>query len=81
MAFLPETQGTRQSHTVFFQAREERKNTSAPEYRYICTAAPPVSFYRVSFLKDRGSRDTRPVPAPPTVLLFSTVTGLHKHTA
>ena len=31
MAFLPETQGTRQSHTVFFQAREERnKNTSAP---------------------------------------------------
>lgn len=42
MAFLPETQGTRQSHTVFFQAREERKNTSAPEY--ICTAAPPVSF-------------------------------------
>jgi len=60
MAFLPETQGTRQSHTVFFQAREECKNTSAPDlevdctvrgrlYRYICTAAPPVSFYRVSF--------------------------------
>jgi len=63
MAFLPETQGTRQSHTVFFQAREERKNTSAPDF------AP------------RLPRCTRPVPAPPTVLLFSTVTGLHKHTA
>jgi hypothetical protein len=76
MAFLPETQGTRQSHTVFFQAREERKNTSEPE----CVRLPRCKFTGC-LLRHRGSRDTRPVPAPPTVLLFSTVTGLHKHTA
>jgi hypothetical protein len=78
MAFLPETQGTRQSHTVFFQAREERKNTSAPGHLH--RGSPGVILPGV-FLRHRGSRDTRPVPAPPTVLLFSTVTGLHKHTA
>lgn len=75
MAFLPETQGTRQSHTVFFQAREERKNTSSPR--------PGRCHFTGCLFKTPGEPGHKTGTSAPhsTIVLNSYCTGLHKHTA